>query len=80
MCSFINQVGTGSSEHDFKGLLLTSRLTSSSLEAKKCWVYHLIIIILDSHLEAHSWGLEAGVSEADDNSRNTKLVRAQIME
>ena len=34
-CSFRNQVGTGSSAHDFEGLLLISRLTSSSVASKK---------------------------------------------
>ena len=34
-CSFRNQVGTGSSAHDFEGLLLISRLTSSSVAGKK---------------------------------------------
>ena len=34
-CSFRNQVSTGSSEHYFEGLLLTSCLTSSSIAGKQ---------------------------------------------
>ena len=47
-CSFRKKVGTGSSEHEFEGILLTSRLTSSSIAGTKMLSLSSTVHVLSS--------------------------------